>query len=106
MASPPRRIEKRNVEVLWLPDAKNDIQRLYDFLIEKNPTAAGNAIRLIQSGSQRLLENPEIGKPMADNTKRRELPLPFGASAYILRYRIDEERVVIIRVWHGKEQRV
>jgi hypothetical protein len=37
----------------------------------------------------------------------RELVVPFGSGAYIIRYRIDTRRdaVVITRLWHGREQR-
>ena len=48
---------------------------------------------------------PELGRPMDDDTKRRELFLPFGASAYVLRYRIENQTIVIIRVWHGRDSR-
>lgn len=36
---------------------------------------------------------------------RRELYLPFAGGAYILRYRLEGDSVIIIRVWHGREQR-
>ncbi|OWV80272.1 hypothetical protein ATY77_26000 [Rhizobium sp. R634] len=38
----------------------------------------------------------------------RQLFVPFGKSAYVLRYRIHEEAdtLVVVRVWHGREQRV
>lgn len=42
---------------------------------------------------------------MDDGTGRRELILPFGAGAYVLRYKIDGEDVVIIRAWHSREDR-
>jgi plasmid stabilization system protein ParE len=42
---------------------------------------------------------------MDDQTKRRELILPFGASAYVIRYRTADQTIVIIRVWHGHEDR-
>ena len=37
----------------------------------------------------------------------RELFIPFGKSVYVLRYRIDSDNdcVVVIRVWHGREHR-
>jgi plasmid stabilization system protein ParE len=35
----------------------------------------------------------------------RELYLLFAGGAYILRYRLEDDTVVIIRVWHGREQR-
>lgn len=42
---------------------------------------------------------------MGDDTGRREFFVLFGASAYVLRYRIDCDTVVVIRVWHNREAR-
>lgn len=92
-------------QLVWLPEAKTDIERLYGFLMDKNPAVAERAIRLIQQGAERLLDFPELGQPMQDDTERRELFLPFGAGAYVLRYRLYEDELVIIRVWHGRELR-
>jgi len=94
------------VDLIWLPEARNDIERLFNFLLEINPAAAERAIRLIQDGAERLLDYPQIGHPMDDDSGRRELYLPFGAGAYILRYRIDDHAVVVVRVWHGREHRL
>lgn len=92
--------------ILWLPEALDDVERLHDFLIRKNPAAAARAIRAILNGAGRLQELPELGRPLADGTDRRELVVQFGAGAYVLRYRIDREAAVIIRVWHSREARV
>ena len=48
---------------------------------------------------------PEQGMPLNDRLKRRELYLPFGAGAYVLRYRLEQERIIVIRVWHSRELR-
>ena len=93
------------MRVVWLPGARDDIQRLYDFLIDKDPRAAGEAVRVIQRGSRGLEEQPRIGRRMDDDTGRREFFIPFGAGAYVLRYRIHHETVVVIRVWHSREAR-
>jgi plasmid stabilization system protein ParE len=92
-------------EVVWLPEALEDVQRLRLFLADKNPTAAARAGRVLQDGAKLLADYPEAGHPMNDGTDRRELFLPFGASSYVLRYLIDGQTVVIIRVWHGRENR-
>ncbi len=43
---------------------------------------------------------------MDDDTGRRELVVSFGVGAFVLRYMRDEnDTVVIIRVWHSKENR-
>jgi len=92
------------MRVRWLPEAWQDTQRLYELLLNQDPGAAARAMDILQDGADRLAEMPEIGRPMNDDTGRREFYLPVGSSAYVLRYMIDSE-VVIIRVWHGREHR-
>lgn len=88
----------------WLPEAWQDIQRLFEYLADKNPAAAVRAAEIIIGGADRLSDRPEIGRPMSDDTRRRELYLPFGAGSYVLRYKLDGDCVVIIRVWHSRER--
>lgn len=93
------------MKLRWLPSAFQDIERLYEFLLEKDSNAAANAMEMILEGSEQLLEMPELGRPMSDETSRRELYLPFGSAAYVLRYKLDGDVVVIIRVWYSRKQR-
>ncbi len=90
----------------WSPAALDDLARLLDFLHARNPDAAQRAARTISASAQVLTALPDAGRPMADGTGRRELVIPFAASAYVLRYRIDPHGdAVVIRAWHGREQR-
>jgi toxin ParE1/3/4 len=92
-------------QVIWLPEALADIERLYEFLTEKNARAASNAMRCIQVAARQLETFPQIGRPMPDRT-RREIFAAFGAGAYVLRYRLDGQgKPVVIRVWHSREWR-
>ncbi|MBR8838912.1 MAG: type II toxin-antitoxin system RelE/ParE family toxin [Stigonema ocellatum SAG 48.90 = DSM 106950] len=52
-----------------------------------------------------LADFPAIGKPINDGTGRREVFLPFGAGNYVLRYKVEHQIIVIIRVWHSRENR-
>lgn len=93
-------------EVKWLPEALDDLERLFAFLREKNPAAAARAAQTILDGADLLLTSPRLGRPMPDRTQRRELFLPFASSAYVLRYLLeDDDTPVIIRVWHNREVR-
>jgi len=93
-------------QVVWLPEALGDIERLYLFLFDKNPQAARNAILCIQAAARQLESFPEIGRPMPDDSRRREVFAAFGAGAYVLRYRLNETgQPVVIRVWHTREWR-
>jgi len=94
------------MRILWLPQARQDVARLHSFLVGKSRKAGSRAARLILKGANRLAEQPLLGRPMDDDTQRREFVIPAGGSAYVLRYRIDGDAVVVIRVWHSRENRL
>ena len=93
------------MRLVWLPEAQADIQCRYNFLRARDPMAAERAIRAMQLGAQRLLEFPHLGRRMDDETERREVSVPFGAGAYVLRYRMHDATIVVLRVWHSREER-
>jgi plasmid stabilization system protein ParE len=95
------------MDLIFLPEADADIDRLFDFLFKENPPAAEKAMLLIDEGASKLERFPELGVSMDDDTGRRELFIPFGKSVYVLRYRLyhEQNKIVILRVWHGREQR-
>ena len=93
-------------ELVWLPEALADIERLYEFLSGKSPDAAADAILTIQAAAGRLRMHPELGRLMEDRSQRREVFAAFGAGAYVVRYRINRAgNPVIVRVWHSREYR-
>lgn len=93
------------MKLIWLPEAREDIQRLFDFLIDKEPAAARRMLGKVREGARILQEHPRAGKRMDGETGRRQLFVPFGVGAYVLRYRLHEDHIVIIRVWHSRESR-
>lgn len=95
--------ESHPVNLVWLPEARDDIRRLFEFLVEKDLAAARSMLGRIREGATTLLEHPRAGRRMDDDTERRELFVPFGVGAYVLRYRLQENRIVVIRVWHSRE---
>lgn len=97
----------QTVTVRWLPEALSDIERLHLFLHDKNPEAAARAAAVILKGAMMLKATPRIGRPMPDETGRRELFLSFGSGAYVLRYMQEsDDTVVVIRVRHSREDRM
>lgn len=56
----------------------------------------------------RLLEVfPNSGRP-SGVAGVRELIVPFGRAAYVVRYAFmaDRDEVIMLRVWHSREERV
>jgi plasmid stabilization system protein ParE len=64
---------------------------LHEFLLSKNPNAAARAAAAILDGADFLGANPLVGRPMRDETDRREWFVVFGAGAYVLRYVVEPE---------------
>ncbi len=93
-------------KVVWRERALTDIDRLYNFLYEKDTMTATKAAKIILEGALLLESTPRLGRPMPDTTHRRELFIPFGSSFYVLRYFIDGNGIVIVvRIWHSREDR-
>jgi plasmid stabilization system protein ParE len=91
------------MRIEWLESAIYDLQRLRDFILPHNQEAAQRAFKIIRAAVAPLESNPRIGKPVEDLPDYHDLIIPFGASGYILRYRIQGDTIFIIAVKHGKE---
>jgi plasmid stabilization system protein ParE len=87
------------------PAALADLERLRAFLADKNLNAARRAVSAITRAIDSLLVFPDRGHP-AGSGGMRDLVVPFGRSVYIVRFAHDAQRdeIVIIRIWHGREQ--
>jgi len=81
--------------------ALEDLERLHEFVAEKNPAAANRIREQLLSSFQRLLEQPLAGKPV------KSLPVRQWVSGdYVIRYLVDgEQDLIIVRIWHGREDR-
>jgi plasmid stabilization system protein ParE len=91
------------MRIEWLDSAIIDLQRLRDFILPFNQQAAQRAVRLIRTAVSPVVTNPRIGKPVEDLPDFHDIFIPFGASGYVLRYRIHGDTIFIIAVKHCKE---
>ncbi len=89
--------------VEWHQKARLDVERLTDFLWERQADTAMRALSVIVDGAELLASSPRLGRPLGDALGRRALSLPFGSGAYVLYYVLEtEDMVVILRVWHNR----
>jgi plasmid stabilization system protein ParE len=90
--------------LIWAPSALADIQRVYRFLVEKNPQAARQAVGVIRQGVNILALHPEVGRPVDEmDPEYREWPVAFGSSGYIALYHYDGQAAIIVAVRHQRE---
>lgn len=81
------------------------MERCRRFLAEKNPRASRRAGQIIKNQLALLEAQPEIGRPLDELPKFRELVIPFGDSGYVALYRYDTEadRVYVLAFRYQKE---
>jgi plasmid stabilization system protein ParE len=91
----------------WLPTALTDLVRLREFIQIHNPAAAGRAANRIREVAGQLLDYPRLGKGVEDinDPNLRDVFIPFGQGGYWLRYLIRQDDSVMVRIWHGRENR-
>jgi len=91
------------MRVRWSEEAIRDLARLRTFLRKRDPGAAARAGEKIRSAALGLAKLPELGR--MDEELFRQLVVPFGASGYVIQYRVQGEEAVVAREWHGREVR-
>ncbi len=87
-------------------EAMADFHRLHDFLADKEPEAAERAVTALREAISSLEVFPERGRP-SGIPGLRELVVPFGRYAYVVRYVHLPQRdsLVVVRLWHSREAR-
>jgi len=84
-------------------EARKDLLRLNAFLAEKSDRAARRAMDGIDAALRGLADYADRGREIGDGV--RILPIPFGQSGYVARYRVEADQIVIARVFHMREDR-
>ena len=90
------------MKVKYSPESVGDLQRVVEFVENKNPYTARRIAIDLQEGVERLKQFPQIGLPVlkaADPEQLRDLYV----GDYTVRYLITDEVIYILRIWHGKE---
>lgn len=85
------------------PGALRDIERLADFLIERDAHAAAATARVLIDGLAILRQHPLIGREAEAGL--RELVLSRGRSGYVALYRYDvaADTALILVIRHQRE---
>lgn len=96
----------KRFKVRFTPEAEDDLLRRYDFLLEKDVTAAERALDAIKGAVELLRFSPfSCRKALPDNPFLRELIVPFGSAGYVALFEIDANRTVnILTVRHQREE--
>ena len=81
-----------------------DLQAFASFLHDFAPNMASSIAEEIVAKSRIIGERPLIERPIA-GPGRRQFVIRALNAAYILQYRVEPDRTVILRVFHSRENR-
>jgi len=91
--------------ILWTSPARFDLRRLRVWTERHSPGKAQAQAQRIRKAVESLSGMPRLGRtiavPEGGQEELRELILP----PYVIRYLVEPERILIIRLWHGREDR-
>ena len=93
------------------PAADADLERLFDFLLDRAETTeeldrAQDAIDTIRSATlQQLAVTPYSFRKADQNPAQRELIIPLGGTGYVALYEIvSQSTVIVLAVRHQREE--
>jgi plasmid stabilization system protein ParE len=83
--------------------ALGDLERLFDFIAEEDPTRARKQLLSVRRAFELLADHPLLGREAEEG--RRELILSRGRYGYVAKYRWRpaEDVVLILAVRHQRE---
>jgi addiction module RelE/StbE family toxin len=82
--------------VIWTRAAQKDVLRQREYIGQFNPLAAQRlAMKLVATG-EALSGSANRGRPLKNGMRELTVVWP-----YIIRYRVEEDAVIILRVRHG-----
>jgi plasmid stabilization system protein ParE len=93
------------VKIEWSAAALADLDRFAHFLQDRFPKMAKLVGREIVQKSDLLIEHPEMGRHLSRRPDLRQVVVRVLNASYIIHYRAMPDRVVILRVFHGREAR-
>jgi len=91
--------------VEWSEDALADLNRFALFLQDKHPSLANRVASELIAKAQALADHPKMGRPIRGREEYRQVILQVLNARYVFQYRYDGTRLVMLRVFHGREDR-
>ncbi|WP_165214314.1 type II toxin-antitoxin system RelE/ParE family toxin [Affinirhizobium pseudoryzae] len=88
------------MRLFWSDAAVSDRDTIFDYIALDNPQAAIELDLKLSAAASRLLTFPQSGR-CGRVERTRELPLV--GTPYVIVYRVEEERVRVLRVLHGAQ---
>ncbi len=91
------------MNVRWTGRSVEDLARLHEFLATVNRRAAARVVQSLAGAASHLAAHARTGERLQQYQPREVRRILVGN--YEMRYEARGEEVVILRVWHSREDR-
>lgn len=85
--------------VIWSGEARTNLVAIRDYIGQFNPLAAQRLANRLVALADSLDEFAERGRPVGRGLRELTVVWP-----YIIRYRVTEDTVIILRIRHGARE--
>ncbi|MEL0635263.1 type II toxin-antitoxin system RelE/ParE family toxin [Marinomonas sp. TI.3.20] len=90
------------MKLVYTEEAITDLKRLREFIAAHNPNAANKVAKELIEKIALLPDFPKIGTPV-QQAPSPETIRDMIFNNYIVRYSTHPNTIIILRLWHGRE---
>ena len=90
------------MRIRWTPAAAADLQGINDYLRQNYPHYRQPTMRKLYETIRLLKQSPYRGRPGTEEGTREIL---FPPMPYVAVYRVKEQSIEVLRVYHGAQKR-
>ena len=90
--------------IVYAPDAEHDVERLHQWFLERSKRGAAAFMARLALAEGRVEARPLTYRLLNDGSTRR-YSFRINRISYLVDYRVEPNQIVILRVWHGRQNR-
>jgi toxin ParE1/3/4 len=90
------------MRIRWTPAAATDLQRISDYLTDHHPHYRQPTIHKLVDAIRSLKQSPQRGRIGREDGTRELL---FPPTPYVAVYRVREQTIEVMRVYHAAQDR-
>jgi toxin ParE1/3/4 len=85
--------------IIWSAEARNNLRSIFSYVSAFNTSAAARLARRLQTAADSLAEHPERGRETPRGLRELAVIHP-----YLIRYRVRDDAIIILRIRHGARE--
>lgn len=90
--------------IIYAPEAERDVERFHVWYVNRSAVAAEAFMSRLALAEHRIEMRPRAYRTLRDRLTRR-YTFRINRTTYLVDYQIEPDQIVVLRVWHGRQNR-